>query len=142
MKLKATISVLILMTVVLAIAAMTKLSAKSSGKTSEADQPKLVMDSFEHSFGAVKAGTPLNFTFKVKNEGKAALEIKSVSPSCGCTTTNFDKMITTGKTGGITLAIEHTENYKGEVMKTAEVTTNDPDRSKFTLTLRANFTDK
>lgn len=138
MKLKATISVLILMAVVLAITAITKSSAKSS----EADQPKLVMDSLEHSFGAVKAGTPLNFTFKVKNEGKADLEIKSVSPSCGCTTTNFDRMITAGKTGGITLAIEHTESYKGEVMKTAEVTTNDPDKSKFTLTLRANFTDK
>ncbi|MGH9834751.1 MAG: DUF1573 domain-containing protein [Blastocatellia bacterium] len=138
MKLKATIVVLILMAAVLAIAAMTK----SSTKSSEADQPKLVMDSFEHSFGAVKAGTPLNFTFKVKNQGKAALEIKSVSPSCGCTTTNFDKVITAGKTGGITLAIEHTENYKGEIVKTAEVTTNDPDRSKFTLTLRANFTDK
>jgi uncharacterized protein DUF1573 len=103
------------------------------------EAPKLVIASLEHSFGTVKPGTPLTFSFQVRNDGKAVLEIKSVSPSCGCTTSNFDKSVAPGKTGSITLAVEKTDGYKGEVVKTATVSTNDPDHSNFTLTLRANF---
>ena len=105
-----------------------------------APKPKLAIASLEHSFGQVKPGTPLTYTFKVENKGDANLEIANVSPSCGCTTSNFDKVVAPGKSGGITLAVEKTENYKGEVTKTATVTTNDPDHPSFTLTLRANFT--
>src|SRR5262245_33970340 len=61
--------------------------------------PKLSIPSLEHSFGSVKAGTPLNYSFEVKNTGKSNLEIKTVSPSCGCTTSKFDKVIAPGKVG-------------------------------------------
>jgi hypothetical protein len=105
-----------------------------------APKPKLAIATLEHSFGNVKPGTPLNYTFKVENQGDSNLEITNVSPSCGCTTSNFDKVVAPGKSGGITLAVEKTESYKGEVTKTATVTTNDPERPSFTLTLRANFT--
>jgi hypothetical protein len=94
----------------------------------------------EHSFGAVKPGTPLTYTFKIKNEGTSDLQIQSVQPSCGCTTSNYDKVVAPGKTGGITLAIEKTESYKGDIVKTATVTTNDPNHQSFTLTLKATFT--
>jgi hypothetical protein len=43
--------------------------------------PKLVIASFSHDFGEVKAGTPLEYAFVVKNQGKADLLIKSVAPS-------------------------------------------------------------
>ena len=102
-------------------------------------KPSLAIASLEHSFGTVKPGAPLSYTFKVKNTGNAPLEITSVSPSCGCTTSNFDKVIAPGKTGGITLAVEKTETYNGEVVKTATVKTNDPDHQSFTLTLKATF---
>lgn len=101
--------------------------------------PKLAIDSLEHSFGKVKPGTPLIHTFKVRNEGGENLEIKNVNPACGCTASNFDKVVAPGKEGGITLKIEHTETYRGDIVKTAEVITNDPQRRSFTLTLRANF---
>jgi len=42
--------------------------------------PMMVVDSFTHDFGEVKAGTPLRFAFKIKNEGKADLLINGVSP--------------------------------------------------------------
>ena len=103
--------------------------------------PRLSIPSLEHSFGSVKPGTPLAYSFEIKNEGKADLEIKSVSPSCGCTTSKYDKVIAPGKVGTVTLAVEKTDKYKGEVTKTASVTTNDPDHQSFTLTLRANFTE-
>lgn len=103
--------------------------------------PKLSIPALEHSFGSVKAGTPLTYSFVVKNEGKVDLEIKSVAPSCGCTTSKYDKVIAPGKTGSVTLEVAKTDGYKGEVSKTASVTTNDPEHQSFTLTLRATFTE-
>src|SRR5215831_14195143 len=100
-------------------------------------KPKLSIPSLEHSFGTVKAGTPLAYSFQIKNEGRVDLEIRNVAPSCGCTTSKFDKTIAPGKVGTVTLAVEKTDGYKGEVTKTATVTTNDAEHQTFTLTLRA-----
>lgn len=105
----------------------------------ESKKPKLFIGSLEYSFGKVTAGTPLTYTFKVKNIGDADLEIKNVEPSCGCTTGDFDKVIAPGKEGKITLSVKDTESYSGDVAKTANVTTNDASRSNFTLTLKATF---
>jgi len=121
--------------------AMTLAFSVSANESPRSGGPRLVMASVEHSFGVVKPGTPLTYTFEVRNEGEASLEIKNVSPSCGCTTTKFDHEIGAGKSGSITLAVEKTDGYKGEVTKTATVTTNDPNRPAFTLTLRATFNE-
>lgn len=110
-------------------------SAQDVGK------PKVSIPSLEHSFGSVKAGTPLTYSFEIKNDGKVDLEIKSVSPSCGCTTSKYDKVIAPGKVGSVTLEVAKTDGYKGDISKTASVTTNDPDHQTFTLTLRATFTE-
>jgi hypothetical protein len=42
--------------------------------------PLLTIESYTHDFGEVKAGTPLRYAFKIKNEGKADLLINSVTP--------------------------------------------------------------
>ena len=115
-------------------------SVSAQNRVPQSGAPRLMIASPEHSFGTVKPGTPLTYTFKIKNEGNSDLQIQSVQPSCGCTTSNFDKVVAPGKTGGITLAIEKTESYKGDIVKTATVTTNDPDHQTFTLTLKATFT--
>ena len=112
-----------------------------SASAEDGGKPMLSIPSLEHSFGSVKAGTPLTYAFEIKNTGKVDLEIKSVSPSCGCTSSKFDKVIAPGKTGSITLEVAKTDGYKGEITKTATVTTNDPDHQTFTLTLRASFTE-
>jgi hypothetical protein len=114
-------------------------SVSAQNRVPQAGAPRLMIASPEHSFGTVKPGTPLTYTFKIKNEGTSDLQIQSVQPSCGCTTSNFDKVVAPGKTGGITLAIEKTESYKGDIVKTATVTTNDPDHQTITLTLKATF---
>jgi hypothetical protein len=114
-------------------------SVAANENKSNAAAPKLVMAEQDHYFGAVKPGTPLTHSFKLKNTGDADLEIKSVAPGCGCTTSDFDKVIAPGKEGKITLEIKNTEHYKGEITKNATVTTNDPERPTFTLVLRANF---
>ena len=125
--------------VVVSVFMMLAFSVSARVNAFYAGPPKVAIASLEHSFGSVKPGQPLTYTFKIKNNGQADLEIKSVSPSCGCTTSKFDKVIAPGKEGGITLAVEKTEGYKGEVVKTATVVTNDPDQQQFVLTLRAMF---
>ncbi len=101
--------------------------------------PQFTVSSLEHSFGTVKPGTPLRHAFIVEKHGSGFLEIKEVRPSCGCTTTNFDKSIAPGKTGQIALAIEKTDTYNGELAKSAIVATNDPKNASVTLVLKANF---
>ncbi|MEW6126959.1 MAG: DUF1573 domain-containing protein [Acidobacteriota bacterium] len=129
-----------LMLIALCLITVFSVVAKENPATS-GKAPKASITSLEHNFGTVKTGTPLSFTFKVKNTGDADLEIKNVAPSCGCTSSQFDKLIQTGKEGGITLEVKNTEGYKGEVVKNATVTTNDPNQPTFTLVLRATFTE-
>lgn len=73
MKLRRTFLALSLM---LASAAM----ATAQDKPAQSGEPKLVIASFTHDFGEVKPGTPLEYSFVIKNQGKADLLIKSVAP--------------------------------------------------------------
>jgi hypothetical protein len=107
-----------------------------------AQSPILEIESVEHEFGKVTPGEPLIHTFKFKNKGKSDLQITEVKPSCGCTKGDFDKVVKPGKTGKITLSIDKTEKYVGKTVKTAHVTTNDPEHLSFTLTMRADFVPK
>jgi hypothetical protein len=52
----------------------------NGGSASSGAAPLMVIDSFTHDFGEVKAGTPLRYIFKVKNQGKANLLINNVAP--------------------------------------------------------------
>ena len=130
-------------TVVLAVCILAAASVVlATGKPARPEgegKPELSIAAMDHSFGTVKAGTPLTYSFVLKNKGKANLEITNVAPSCGCTTSSFDKVIAPGAEGKITLAVAKTEGYKGEVVKTATVTTNDPAHQTFQLTLKATF---
>jgi hypothetical protein len=59
----------------LAASAIAQEQAPKAGGT-----PKLVMESSTHDFGQVKTGTPLQYAFKIKNEGSADLLIQNVQP--------------------------------------------------------------
>lgn len=52
----------------------------SGANASVGPAPMMVIDSLTHDFGEVKAGTPLRYAFKVKNQGNSDLLINSVSP--------------------------------------------------------------
>lgn len=96
--------------------------------------PKLVIEKTEFNAGEIKAGEELKHDFVVKNEGTADLQILNVLPSCGCTASDFTKVIAPGKEGKISLTV-HTTGFSGALSKYADVLTNDPQRAKFTLTL-------
>jgi hypothetical protein len=68
--------ILLSLSLVLAFASM----AVAQEKPAQNGEPKLVIESFTHDFGEVKAGTPLEYSFVIKNQGKADLLIKSVAP--------------------------------------------------------------
>ncbi|HLF83198.1 MAG TPA: DUF1573 domain-containing protein [Blastocatellia bacterium] len=79
---KTTSAIALVALLVAAVAAQEKQSpnrANGGGAPSGA-APLMVIDSFTHDFGEVKAGTPLRYAFKVKNQGKADLLINNVSP--------------------------------------------------------------
>lgn len=83
MKLCKTISAIALAAVlVVTVAAQQQQSPgqPNGGNAPSGAAPLMVIDSFTHDFGEVKAGTPLRYIFKVKNQGKADLLINSVSP--------------------------------------------------------------
>jgi hypothetical protein len=95
-------------------------------------RPKLTIQTLEHNFGEIKKGSVARHDFIVKNEGSADLEIKSVAPACGCTASDFTKIIPPGQVGKITLSVNST-GFNGAITKHAEVYTNDPERPQFTL---------
>ncbi len=66
--------------VIAALALTLMLVSGAFGQSSSA-VPRLVLTETEHNFGEVKEGIMLSHTFKVKNEGRAELLIKSVVPS-------------------------------------------------------------
>ncbi|HKS39506.1 MAG TPA: DUF1573 domain-containing protein [Blastocatellia bacterium] len=130
------------LTIVLFALLMVSAFSVAASENPQPGGPKLVIASLEHSFGKVKPGTPLTYTFTIKNQGDSNLEITNVAPSCGCTTSEFDKVIAPGKEGKVILEVKKTDGYKGEVTKNATVTTNDPNHQTFQLILRANFSDE
>ena len=55
--------------------------AVSAAFAQPAAAPKLVIAATEHNVGEVKRGAQAIYTFVVKNEGNADLEIRNVAPS-------------------------------------------------------------
>jgi hypothetical protein len=78
---KAFSAIALFVLLVVAVAAgQNKSPNQPNGGSASNAAPLMVIDSFTHDFGEVKAGSPLRFAFKVKNQGKADLLINSVSP--------------------------------------------------------------
>lgn len=111
-------------------------AAAAFGQSSNIPQgtPKMVMNKTEHNFGEIKRGAQANYSFVFKNEGSAELQIKNVTPGCGCTASDFTKSVAPGQEGKITLSV-NTTNFNGTITKSAEVFTNDPQRERFSLLL-------
>ncbi len=70
-----------LRTTVLALAMVLSLSWLAAAQEKPKQMPKLAMASFKHDIGEIKPGDQLTYTFKVKNEGTADLQIINVAPS-------------------------------------------------------------
>lgn len=85
------------------------------------DGPQIEFLETKHEFGRVSAGEIIRQNFAFKNTGNRPLEIRSVQPSCGCTTAGeWSKIVAPGQTGAIPIQLS-TTNFKGPIHKTVTV---------------------
>lgn len=127
------------LTFVLAVAGLVvaqEASKTDAPKKEAASGPRPIIEipKMRHDFGEVYESDKFEYTFLVRNKGKADLVIQDVKPGCGCTVANFDKVIPPGGEGSIELVLDGTRVH-GEFSKTAQVHCNDPDRPELTLTI-------
>src|SRR6185436_10084881 len=81
--------------------------------------------------GDVWRGDKPHYTFTVQNTGDAPLEIFA-KPNCGCTVANFDKVIPAGGTGKVDADL-NTAGFRGKIIKSIDVTSNDLSNPKLSL---------
>ncbi len=129
----------------LALAAMTAFGAQEATKPADpakkpvasGPRPIIEIPKMRQDFGEVYERPKFEYTFAVRNRGKADLIISEVKPGCGCTVANFDKVIAPGAEGKIELVLDGTRVH-GEFSKTAQVLSNDPEHPELTLTIAGN----
>ncbi len=99
--------------------------------------PRIEFASTTVDFDKVTEGETLHHVFKFKNTGDATLEIVSVTPSCGCTSTLLsENKIAPGASGEIKADIV-TEGQGPELHKIISVLTNQPGSPSVQLTITA-----
>jgi hypothetical protein len=101
-----------------------------------AGKPKAVVTEPIKDVGFVAKGEVASHEFGIRNAGDAPLQIQEVRASCGCTATEFDKVIAPGQTGKVRLTLD-TSTFSGPVAKGVTVLTNDPAAPTIELTIRA-----
>jgi hypothetical protein len=104
------------------------------GSLPAAAAPRAELPETTHDFGKVFEDKELNYTFIIKNTGDAPLHIKDIDPDCACTAANYDRIISPGGQGKITLTIAPFSVLR-QFTKHTKVFFNDPDRSQVTLTM-------
>jgi len=114
-----------MMTVLAVTAALLPVSAR-------AGQPKIEIPETRHDFGRVFERKQYIHEFPVYNRGDADLIINNVRPGCGCTVTNFDKLIPAGKQGKIEFVLDG-ERVHDQFSKSATVSSNDPTHPTMTI---------
>lgn len=108
--------------------------AASAGGSDSA--PRIAVAAPVYDFGRIKAGTVVRHDFVVKNTGGTELEIRTVSPGCGCTTAgDWDRRIAPGSQGVIPLQLS-TTGFTGNISKHIGITSNDPKNPNVSLEIK------
>lgn len=87
--------------------------------------------------GVIVRGAQIEHTFAIKNEGAAALTLRDVDPSCGCTVARFDRTIAPGERGRVHAVVE-TKSFRGPIAKSITVYTNDKNNAQIRLVIKAD----
>lgn len=98
---------------------------------------KIRFESATHDFGRVRSDQKQAFAWVYHNDGNLPLEILSTAPSCGCTATVLDgDAIAPGGTGTLKITFDPV-GQSGDVRKTLTVLTNETEKPRTILTIRA-----
>lgn len=96
----------------------------ADGKPDTSRMPKIIFDTTEHTFGMVKEGQKVRYSFRFKNTGHAPLVISDASASCGCTTPfKPDSPILPGNTDSIVVEFNSTD-HPGDFEKGVKIWSN------------------
>ena len=87
--------------------------------------------------GSVKNNTKVKGVYRVSNQGKAYLQISELRPSCGCTSTVLGQWALQPQESTLIEVTLDTAGLKGDVTKSIQVVTNDPQNPLTLLTLKA-----
>ncbi len=90
------------------------------------------------SAGAFDQGAKVSHTFVFANRGTAPLEVKSVTPTCGCAVSDFDRVVLPGQEGRVTLTVD-TTTLRGSFTKGARVEWADPAQPAVLLTISGSI---
>jgi hypothetical protein len=108
-----------------AVAAETAMPAASPAAAPAAATPIAVAVETSHDFGTVHPRDVQRYSFVIRNEGAAPLQIEKVETNCSCTATEFDHVVEPGKTGKVTVGVD-TRVLSGPTEGILRVFTNDP----------------
>ena len=111
-----------------------KPAAAAPGKSVAA--PKIEISAETKDMGTVPKGQVIETDFVIKNTGGSDLVITDARPSCGCTVSNFDKLIKPGAEGKVHTSVD-TKSFAGPISKSVLVVSNDPDRPQMNLFVKA-----
>lgn len=82
---------LILGVIILGMALFGYFRATPGVKNQTENRPEIEITPESFDFGEIKYGDIVNYSFKVKNQGKEILGIKRIATSCACTTAKIAK---------------------------------------------------
>ena len=105
----------------------------------ETSKPKMQIVEPSYDAGEMyKTNKKIQHDFIIKNIGAAELQIKNARPGCGCTVTQFDKVIAPGAEGKVTASVD-ISHFKGQIEKGIDLETNDAEQAHARLTIKANI---
>ncbi|HUG89896.1 MAG TPA: DUF1573 domain-containing protein [Planctomycetaceae bacterium] len=106
-------------------------------QASAAGEARLVLEDVERDLGVVQPGAQIRETFRVHNAGSQRLVInEDRCGRCGPSGQRSSLLVAPGETATIEIDF-HAPRAAGDVQHVVRYTTNDPERPRFQLTLRA-----
>ncbi len=90
-------------------------------------EPRAVIGQTTFDFGTIYEDRPMTHTFVIRNTGTAPLHIEDVDPDCACTVASYDRTVSPGGQGEITLSIKP-YSVIHRFKKEAKVLLNDPQK--------------
>jgi hypothetical protein len=103
--------------------------------------PRLAVEPESFDFGEARAQRTLSKEFRLVNFGDAELEVVRISTSCGCTVVETgSRSIAAGESTRLRVELQ-TRDDRGLVVRSVLIETNDSERPRVTLELRATVVD-
>ncbi|MCR4319141.1 MAG: DUF1573 domain-containing protein [Candidatus Brocadiaceae bacterium] len=99
------------------------------------EKSKISFEEQVYDFGKIYIGESVKHAFKFKNLGKGELIINNVKSSCGCTAVLVSKNILHEEEEGEVEVKFNSGHYVGKVTKSVVVNSNDPENTKYKLTI-------